>query len=85
MFATGVNTPIPTSDMASDLWRVTGQLYTEVATIGSRRTKWIISRTQEPSKLYSAEHDQTRVDTIIITVIFVIEITHDEPGPSHAC
>ncbi|KYN36995.1 hypothetical protein ALC56_08786 [Trachymyrmex septentrionalis] len=53
------------------------QLYTEVATIGSRHTKWIISRTQEPSKLYSAEHDQTRVDTIITVIFVIIEIIHE--------
>lgn len=53
------------------------QLYTEVATIGSRHTKWIISRTQEPSKLYSAEHDQTRVDTIITIIFVIIEIIHE--------
>ncbi|KYQ47481.1 hypothetical protein ALC60_13496 [Trachymyrmex zeteki] len=56
---------------------VAGQLYTEVATIGSRHTKWIISRTQEPSKLYSAEHDQTRVDTIITIIFVIIEIIHE--------
>ncbi|TGZ52660.1 RNA Binding Fox-1-like protein [Temnothorax longispinosus] len=50
---------------------VAGQQYTEVATTGSRHTKWIVdSRAREPSKLYSAEHDQTQVDTII-TVIYL--------------
>lgn len=63
------------------------QLYTEAATIGSRHTKWIINRTQEPSKLYSAEHDQTRVDTIITVIFVIIEITHETTSldpPTHA-
>lgn len=53
------------------------QQYTEVATTGSRHTKWIVdSRAREPSKLYSAEHDQTQVDTIITVIFAIIEITH---------
>lgn len=52
--------------------------FTEVATTGSRRTKRIVdSKAREPSKLYSAEHDQTQVNTIITVIFAIIEITHE--------